>query len=163
MMSRIREVVDMNVCWQQAYNELMGKVSQLEDNLRESNKREVELINRVDSILTESNRREVEFAKKVDGLLEDISLLKIQALTYKEDFDIERRQRTEQGGKLVELQQELTVMQQENKKRAGQTSAVYCLYRTDTEEQPLYCPRCNQSFTIDNHDKLLEHMDICDT
>lgn len=180
ILSRLREVVDMNVGWQHAYNDLSGKVTQLELKLRESNQREVELIGRVDSILAESARREADFAKNIGGLLEDISILKIQATIYKEDFEIERKQRTELGGKLVEIQQELALIQEENKRRVRPPQLlrripdpVYCVYQSDGSRDEidavveptcmslLYCPKCHMPFTVDDHHKLMDHMDGC--
>lgn len=185
-LDRLREVVDMNVGWQQAYDALQNKVSLLETKLKESTERESELVRRIDSILTESTRREVEMTKKVDCLLEDINLLKIQSCIYKEDFDIERKQRTELGGKLAELEQEI------HRRRAASPPVTprrlfrepqqiilrripeptYGLYQTDnSRDEPdaleptclsmLYCPNCHQSFTVDDHSKLMDHMDSC--
>ena len=93
--TKLREVVEMNVCWQKSYNELMTKVDEL-------NKRDLELSAKVNGLILESNRREVEFKEKTSEFLETISVLEIQATTYKEDFDAERQQRTELSGKLAD-------------------------------------------------------------
>ena len=47
ILARLREVVAMNVGWQQVYDTLTSKVSLLEIKLKESTEREAELVTEV--------------------------------------------------------------------------------------------------------------------
>ena len=175
--TKLREVVEMNVCWQKSYNELMTKVDEL-------NKRDLELSAKVNGLILESNRREVEFKEKTSEFLETISVLEIQATTYKEDFDAERQQRTELSGKLAdyERQKERQVIQP-----AEVTVSFRCVYQTDgsrdepdavcvrpfrcvyqtdgSRDEPdtvdVSCPKCKKSFNADSHYEFVNHLSEC--
>lgn len=157
--TKLREVVDMNVCWQKSYNELMTKVDEL-------NKRDLELSAKVNGLILESNRREVEFREKTSEFLETISVLEIQATTYKEDFDAERQQRTELSGKLVEYERQKTGQFIHPAEVTVCVRPFRGVYQTDgsrdeTDSVDVSCPKCKKSFNLDNHYEFMNHLDEC--
>lgn len=140
------EVVNMNVGWQKAYSDMSERLNEM---------------------CASSKTRELELSKRIDELMTEVSVLKIQVNTYKEDFDEERKQRTELASKLADLEfcryrtDEVDAPRRDSARRVECDSATCDSARrveSDSEEQIVKCPNCMEEVTSD---ELMEHIDYC--